>query len=71
MKTSITLDEKTLSQLEDYRRKQKEIPTRSKAIMDLVKKGLKEYNTEKPKRAVEPKQPSNISVIEDKKIIPQ
>jgi hypothetical protein len=61
MKTSITLDEKTLNQ----------IPTRSKAIVDLILKQLKEYDIPKPKRITEPKQPSDISVIEDKKTIPQ
>jgi metal-responsive CopG/Arc/MetJ family transcriptional regulator len=71
MKTSITLDEKTLNQLEEYRRRQKQIPTRSKAIVDLILKQLKEYDIPKPKRITEPKQPSDISVIEDKKTIPQ
>jgi metal-responsive CopG/Arc/MetJ family transcriptional regulator len=71
MKTSITLDEKTLNQLEEYRRRQKQIPTRSKAIVDLILKQLKEYDIPKPKRIVEPKQPSDITVTEDKKIIPQ
>ena len=48
MKTSISLDEETLKGIDNYRRTQDKIPTISKAIIDLIHKGL-EGNTEIPK----------------------
>lgn len=47
LKTSITLDANILQQIEEYRRKQKEIPEKSEAIRCLIRLGLKAYNTEK------------------------
>jgi len=54
MKTSITLDKNILVRIDDYRRRQKEIPTRSKAILDLILKGLKDSSVDLPKRVKEP-----------------
>jgi len=41
IKTSVIFDEDILKRIEDYRRRQKKIPTRSQAVIDLIKKGLK------------------------------
>ena len=53
MKTSISLDEKTLTEIDDYRASARPIPSLSKAVIDLIKKALtvKEENTELPKEA--------------------
>lgn len=51
MKTSISLDEETLKNIDDYRRTQDKIPTLSKAVIDLIHKGL-EGNTEIPKDSI-------------------
>lgn len=55
LKTSITLDANILQQIEEYSRKQKEIPEKSEAIRNLIRLGLKAYNIEKPKMSKEPK----------------
>jgi hypothetical protein len=59
MKTSISLDDKTLRAIDDFRRKQDKIPTLSKAVMSLIKRGLEEKQeipkepfTEIPKEAL-------------------
>ena len=63
MKTSITLDENILERIEEYRKHQKEIPTRSNAINALLCNALKEYDTV-PKKVKEPK----ISKVAESKI---
>lgn len=51
MKTSISLDDRILSKIDDYRAGSRPIPSMSKAIIDLLEKALtvKEENTELPK----------------------
>ena len=53
MKTSLSLDDKTVKAIDDYRASVRPIPSISKAVIDLIKKGLavKEENTEIPKEA--------------------
>jgi len=53
-KTSISLNEKTLKDIDDYRRTQPKIPKLSEAIRNLLKKALKtkEENTEIPKEYI-------------------
>jgi hypothetical protein len=41
-KTSISIDDDTLKKIDDYRRKEEKIPTLSKAILDLIHRGLEE-----------------------------
>jgi hypothetical protein len=55
LKTSVSIDEKTLTQIDDYRASVRPIPSMSKAVIDLIKKGLsvQEGNTELPKDASE------------------
>jgi hypothetical protein len=48
LKTSISLDDEILKNIDNFRRKQDKIPTLSKAVIDLIKRGL-EVNTEIPK----------------------
>ena len=59
MKTSISLDDNTLKAIDDFRRKQEKIPTLSKAILDLIHRGLEEKKeipkepfTEIPREAI-------------------
>lgn len=53
MKTSLSLDEKTIKAIDDYRASARPIPSTNKAIISLILKGLsvKEGNTEIPKEA--------------------
>jgi hypothetical protein len=53
MKTSISIDEKTLRKIDDYRASSRPIPSLSKAIINLINRGLKtkEEITEIPKEA--------------------
>lgn len=55
LKTSISLDEKIMSKIDDYRAGSRPIPSMSKAIIDLLNKALtvKEENTELPKTEAE------------------
>ena len=71
IKTSVTFDEDILKRIEDYRRRQKKIPTRSQAVIDLIKKGLKDSSIIIPKRIEESKVISTVipkDVLDDKKI---
>ena len=54
MKTSISLDDKILEAIDNYRRNQLKIPKLSKAIRDLIQKSLipKEEITEIPKESI-------------------
>ena len=54
MKTSISLDDKLLEAIDNYRRNQLKIPKLSEAIRDLLWKSLipKEENTEIPKDSI-------------------
>ena len=59
MKTSISLDDKLIKSIDDYRAEARPIPSFSRAITDLIKKALedkkevpKEASTEIPKEAL-------------------
>jgi hypothetical protein len=53
VKTSITLKEKTLQAIEEYRATKRPIPTRSEAIEELLNKILKEDKKTKRQEAKE------------------
>jgi metal-responsive CopG/Arc/MetJ family transcriptional regulator len=40
VKISTTVDEETLTKIEEYRRKQDKIPSRAEALRTLIRKGL-------------------------------